>query len=557
MLPLHEINDHEAACVVVNGQVIPVTEGKVTVGSFCSDTKYDGKKNKKNVGFILDVSETNDIAEPSIKRGNRRMSTEGISGGVAPPETYLKRQKLKNKIAVKESFTGLLNQGATCYMNSLLQTLFLSADFREQLLTWEIPEEMRTELNVPYQLQSLFARLRDGKKSAVDTKGLTKSFRWTSSQHFAQHDVQELNRVLFEALQKYIDHLKGNSFLIDYFEGELGDYIKCKTCGARRERVDTFQDITLAVKNTSSVQEALEKFVEAECMEGDNEINCDECSSKQPSLKGLSLKKLPPILTVQLRRFDFDFETLRREKVYDDVDIQEEINLSPFLTDSYNGKYIPSDKRQLFLVAAGCKSITADLLRSVWPFLSHHTYELFSVLAHRGTTSGGHYIAYIRDLSVKGKDREWYNFNDEHVTVADECSLYECLHPHEWQERYDELNPPPIVSRSSTSGSIVVNQEKEKVMSDFFLESNCIIQSLGFANGRTIVTSVNYSSPYYEQSCKLHPGDVIYSVNGKLLTNLKTWNSHKFEPVSITIHLMRNGVKMQVMLSPHDANMWR
>jgi ubiquitin carboxyl-terminal hydrolase 47 len=41
-----------------------------------------------------------------------------------------------------------------------------------------------------------------------------------------------------------------------------------------------------------------------------------------------------------------------------------------------------------------------------------HVYELYSILIHSGTASGGHYYAYIKSF----ENAKWYNFNDSSVT---------------------------------------------------------------------------------------------------------------------------------------------
>lgn len=38
-------------------------------------------------------------------------------------------------------YLGLSNQGATCYMNSLLQTLFMTPEFRRAIYDWKYNKE--------------------------------------------------------------------------------------------------------------------------------------------------------------------------------------------------------------------------------------------------------------------------------------------------------------------------------------------------------------------------------------------------------------------------------
>lgn len=41
----------------------------------------------------------------------------------------------------KQRYVGLSNQGATCYMNSLLQTLYMTPEFRTALYKWKYDPE--------------------------------------------------------------------------------------------------------------------------------------------------------------------------------------------------------------------------------------------------------------------------------------------------------------------------------------------------------------------------------------------------------------------------------
>jgi len=50
---------------------------------------------------------------------------------------------------------------------------------------------------IPLQLQRLFARLLLLDVAAVSTVDLTSSFGWNNHEERDQHDIQELNRILF------------------------------------------------------------------------------------------------------------------------------------------------------------------------------------------------------------------------------------------------------------------------------------------------------------------------------------------------------------------------
>ena len=108
----------------------------------------------------------------------------------------------------------------------------MTPDFRHALFTkfhYSEDKHGKLEFCIPYQLQALFARLLLSVRPAVTTSALTHSFRWNAAEAFRvmieychlfysfvvvcccvyllsnqQHDVQELMRVLFSALEKSV-----------------------------------------------------------------------------------------------------------------------------------------------------------------------------------------------------------------------------------------------------------------------------------------------------------------------------------------------------------------
>ncbi|KAF4793675.1 Ubiquitin carboxyl-terminal hydrolase 40 [Turdus rufiventris] len=279
------------------------------------------------------------------------------------------------------NLSGIKNQGGTCYLNSLLQTLLFTPEFREALFSLG-PEELGTLDDsrkpdakvriIPLQLQRLFAQLLLLDQQAASTTDLTESFGWSSHEEMRQHDVQELNRILFSALETSLVGTSGHDLINRLYHGVVVNQIVCKECKNVSERQEDFLDLTVAVKGVAGLEEALwNMYVEEEYFENDNLYRCGACDKLVEASKSAKLRKLPPFLTISLLRFNFDFEKCERYKETSCYTFPIQINLRPF-----------------------CEQTEMDD--------SEYMYELFSVIIHKGGCYGGHYHVYIRDVDELG-----------------------------------------------------------------------------------------------------------------------------------------------------------
>jgi len=229
----------------------------------------------------------------------------------------------------RSSYVGLSNQGATCYLNGLLQTLFMTPEFRRAVLAWpyHLKDGELEEQCIPLQLQRLFGLLQLSKNKAVDTVALTKSFDWDSSDVFQQQDVQELTRVLFDALEESFKGTEAENMIDLLYAGELIDYIRCIDVDYSSERTDKFLDFSVAIvpfgsdKPMHSLSECIEMFLQPEILDGDNKYYAEKFDKKVDAIKGLKFGKLPTILSVQLKRFVYDFTgpSVVQKKLNDEV----------------------------------------------------------------------------------------------------------------------------------------------------------------------------------------------------------------------------------------------
>lgn len=376
----------------------------------------------------------------------------------------------------EQKFTGLSNQGATCYMNSLLQSLYMTPELRHQIYNWKYDQRKHGDKStcIPFQLQVLFGKLQVSKRPHVETKSLTKSFGWDMKESFQQHDVQEFCRVLFDAIEESVKGTDSENMISSLYEGIMTDYVKCLSCENESKRSDRFLDLSLTVRNdfekikNDSIEKALLNYIKPELLNESNQYMCQVCEKKVDAAKGLKIDKFPYILVGQIKRFDLNYATMQRIKLNDRVTFPQILNANCFigeikeklhliaedleeektiplpdlvftppdgielksatsttyesLIDDRDKKPIVADKivrdRIIFNQTEKRKNKQQEIIEA-YKQDGEYVYELFSIMIHSGSAMGGHYYAYIKCF----EDSKWYNFNDSVVREIEEKEI--------------------------------------------------------------------------------------------------------------------------------------
>lgn len=254
-------------------------------------------------------------------------------------------------------------------------------------------------------LQNVFRNLQTSDRE-VTTKELTVAFGWTSAEAFLQQDVQEMMRVLVDKLEEKMTGTVVDGYIKRLMAGKVRSYICCVNVQYESKREEDYYDIQLDVKGCRNIYESFRKYITIEMLDGENQYEAGE-HGKQDAKKGVIFESFPPVLTIHLKRFDFDLQTFNFTKIHDYYEFPLRLELDQFLAPD-----CPAEARQ-----------------------QPNVYLLHSVLVHQGDVGGGHYYAYIRPTTetfdysgnpviakpgepvrvAAGRDQQWFKFNDETV----------------------------------------------------------------------------------------------------------------------------------------------
>ncbi|CAH1782281.1 unnamed protein product [Owenia fusiformis] len=345
-----------------------------------------------------------------------------------------------------KGFVGLKNAGATCYMNSVLQQLFMIDPIRTGILAVEgaandieddiqADEKYENETNIDnlederkdddkpvlskeeerkqYNLgllkhvQAIFGHLACTRLQYYIPRGFWKHFKLQGEavNLREQHDALEFFNSLVDSLDEALKSLSYPTVLSKVLGGSFADQKICQDCPHRYSREESFTTLNIDIRNQQNLLESLEQYVKGDLLEGANAYRCEKCDKKVDTVKRMCIKKLPPILAIQLKRFDYDWERECAIKFNDYFEFPREVDMEPYTVQGLariEGEVIEEDE----FFDPNIKRCT--------------NYRLVGVVVHSGQASGGHYYSYILHRPKGDSHPKWYKFDDGDVT---ECKM--------------------------------------------------------------------------------------------------------------------------------------
>ena len=91
----------------------------------------------------------------------------------------------------------------------------------------------------------------------------------------------------------------------ELFEGHTCNFIECVNVDYKSTRKESFMDLQLDVKGCKDVMDSFDKYTLIEDMNGENQYKA-EGHGLQDAKKGVLFQDFPPVLQLQLKRFEYD-----------------------------------------------------------------------------------------------------------------------------------------------------------------------------------------------------------------------------------------------------------
>ncbi|XP_024517294.1 probable ubiquitin carboxyl-terminal hydrolase FAF-X [Selaginella moellendorffii] len=320
-------------------------------------------------------------------------------------------------------YVGLKNAGATCYMNSVFQQLYMQPDVRRTVLECKECDDMEKADSVFFQLQTMFGALLGSSLDHYTPQGFWDAYRDYDGMpiNLREHqDAFEFFNRLYDAVDDTLKATHQETTLTKIFGGIFVQQVISRGCNHCSERDEPFAAISVDVKNKRDLLESLDSFVRGDLLEADNAYYCDECGRKVDALKRVCVKSLPQTLVIHLKRFDFDYETMQRLKLKDRFEFPMHLDMKAFTVEGLALR--DSMSQESSSPATTSNGGTDGSICNENGGLnskpdSYYQYDLVGVVVHSGTAFAGHYYSYIKER--QGDIERWIAFDDKRVEPYD------------------------------------------------------------------------------------------------------------------------------------------
>ncbi|KAJ6615868.1 hypothetical protein B0H10DRAFT_2039331 [Mycena sp. CBHHK59/15] len=376
----------------------------------CQDFIYDAKVDEMYLATLVTAEEEQTKFQVAKKRREKyqpwvptAQDASALEGSVAIP---------------CQGRRGLLNLGQTCFMNVVLQSFIHNPLLRNYFLgdkhnhrQCKIEEDCTC-----CEMDKLFSEIFSGDATPYGPITFLVS-TWRKSTELSGYAQQDAHELFISTLNHIHSNSRGstnvscNCIIHSTFAGQLQSDVICERCSNVTSTVDPMLDISLELRakagevaaGENTLAACLKRFTQPEKL-GSKQYSCAKCGkAAHEASKRLSIRKLPPVLSFQFKRFEHKTSDKSAARKLDaQIRFPALLNMAPFTT---------------LVMRDAEKENSSPGFAHAGP-AAMYEYDLFAVINHEGQINNGHYTNYARF------EDEWYRFDDDKVTHA---SLSACL----------------------------------------------------------------------------------------------------------------------------------
>ncbi|XP_076958435.1 ubiquitin C-terminal hydrolase 22-like [Bidens hawaiensis] len=321
---------------------------------------------------------------------------------------------------------GLNNLGNTCFMNSVLQALLHAPPIRNYFLSGRHDRDSCRKTSsdrfcLSCDIDVIFSEVFSGDRVPYSPAQFLYSW-WKLSENLACYEQQDAHEFFMSVLDrihekegktKNTNKDNGDCHCVVHraFSGLLRSDVTCTTCGFTSTTYDPCVDLSLDFNTNfdhkpqksseppiSTLTSCLDLFTRPEKLGSDQKLYCQNCRERQESVKQMSIKRLPLVLCLHVKRFEHSLVRKASRKIDRHLQFPFNLDMTPYVSSSIVRKRFGN---RIFAFEGDESEFSTN-------------FEVFAVITHLGMLESGHYITYLR------LNEQWYKCDDAWITEVDD-----------------------------------------------------------------------------------------------------------------------------------------